>query len=125
MTEQDWEIVETGCVKQLFGNSKLKIDGYSITLSKEQIGTFELAIVVYVNGSLNGEWFTKDCEIRRRFFRRSAHYIYPLKLRKHRLFKNDPEYQKQYYNYHFYWKSFTSLKSHLIKNNENIELVRD
>lgn len=132
MISQDWKEAEK-CLHSLYSFVKLKCDGYEVTLALRTISQFKNAILVYVNGVMKGEWMTKDCEERRRFFRPVAKSIYSqkqkaaLKKISKKLRKKyglaDPE--AKYTSYYPYWTSFRALKGHLIKHNRDIELVRD
>jgi hypothetical protein len=128
MTKEDWNKVE--CLFSVrYGIVKLNCDGYKITLSVETIGKLQLAIVVYVNGTLKGKWMSEDCEERRKFYQKTEKFMYGKKLRtdmrklcKKKEYIKDGWDQKQQ-RYNFYWKSFSSLKKHLIANNKEIQLI--
>ncbi len=131
MTKEEWKEVE----ERLTGLNipvMLICDGYKVALMLERVDQFKNGIMVYVNGCFEGRWIIQDCEERRRFLRPVNKFMYSTKQRSilkkmsKRLRKKiglDPDAKHTYY--HFYWTSFMYLKSHLIKHNSNIELVRE
>lgn len=132
MTQEEWKEVESRLTFLKYP-VKLKCDKFEIALVLERIDQFTNGIMVYVNGVFEGRWVTNDCEERRRFLRPVTKSIFSAKHKKSlkklpkRLRKEmglpDPETKHTYY--HFYWTSFRALKSHLIKNNCDIELVKE
>lgn len=127
MIPRDWKEVEES-LKNFWSPVKLKCDGYELTLSLERINQFKNGIMVYVNGVMKVKWMIEDCEERRRFFRSvTKSFLSPKKKaalkklsKKNRL---QLEEMTRYISYYPYWTSFRALKSHLIKNNSEIELV--
>lgn len=132
MTSQDWKEVEEE-LKSLYSLVKLKCDGYEVALALRRISQFENAILIYVNGVMKGKWIIEDCEERRRFFQPCSKSSYSQKqkesmkkISKRLRKKYDlPDPDAKYTFYRPYWKSFTALKRHLIKNNNTIEMVRE
>lgn len=129
MTKEDWNNAESA-LKNLFSYVNLKIDGYDVTLHLERMDTYKNGIMVYVNGKINGKWLFDDCEERRRFLRKREKLL--MSTKQINAFKKMPKkmqkeykelYEKKYVYYDFYWTSFNSLKRHLLKENESIELV--
>lgn len=129
MNKEDWEIVKIR-LERLYTPIKLNCDGYELTLILVRDGQFSNYIQFYVNGKFRLEWFNEDCEERRRFFRKSERSrlnsksraeLKKLKTSKKRM--KELEERAKYIIYDPMWKSFNSLKKHLIANNENIELV--
>lgn len=131
LTAADWAEIEKQ-LGHLYHPVILKIDGYLVTLQLERIGKLRLAIVVWVNGAFKGEWISKDCEERRRFYRSRKRSL--LTGRRRAAFVKDVG--KRYASksklltetfvyYEFYWASFAALKRHLVRNNQSIEWVRD
>jgi len=132
MTSQEWKEVEKA-LQSLYSLVKLNCDGYEITLCLNRITQFKNAIVIYVNGVIKGKWFFDDCEERRRFLRPIKKYLYSQKER-NELKKMLKSYRKgsksldpnvMFTSYDYEWRSFKALKSHLIKNNHNIELIKE
>ena len=128
MTKEDWAYVEE-TLKSPYKIVKLNCDGYILGLHLQRIGTYKLAICVYVNSKLRGDWILNDCEERRRFFKRTQKSILSAsgmkKFRK--LSKKEQEEWREKFFYDIYspcWTSFGSLKKHLEENNESIELVK-
>lgn len=132
MTSQDWKEAEER-LKSFWSPVRLKCDGYDITLRLERLDQFKNGILVCVNGEIRGEWLSKDCEERRRFMRPVKKSVWTQKQKaslkkiskrlrqKTGLF--DPDAKLTFYYLH--WTSFKALKSHLIKHNSNIEMVRE
>lgn len=132
MTPQDWKEVEEN-LKYFYTTVKLKCDGYNITLRLERISQFENGILIYVNGKMDFKWIGEDCEERRRFMQPVKKSLFSqkqkasLKKISKRLRQKSglPEPNVSYTCYRPYWKSFRSLKSHLVKNNNSIELIKE
>ena len=128
MTKEDWKYVEE-VLKNPFEFVTLQCDEYKLELCLRRISTYKMAIFFYVNGYFKGEWF-KDCEERRRFFKRTEHSILTRegkkKFKKMSKKKQAELHDKCFYEgYTPYWTSFRSLKKHLIENNEKIELMSE
>ena len=130
MTKEEWKVVE----------EKLKIpgrpvnmicDGYQLALSLERIALMKLAICVYIDNKMRGSMILEDCEERRRFFQPHARSVYSSKEKKELIKLFGKRWLKAkgtnidavHIQYYPWWKSFKSLKSHLIKNNTSIELA--
>ncbi len=133
MTKEEWEIVEK---KLSIVNipAFLKVDGYDVRLMLTQKNTYSNYIVPIINGQLKMEWFTEDCEERRRFFvRRTKNTYNKRKLMNDKtLTKKDKkeldaflsERSKIFEYWELGWTNFNSMKKHLIANNESIELIK-
>ena len=127
MTKEEWEQAE----KSLFwsyGRVEMKIDGYDVTIVVEPLKALKNVLVVYMNGELKGKWLSEDCEERRRFFQKHTKNLLSRKEQK-RLAREKKAVRETvgkttYEWYSPYWTSFRSLKSHLIKNNKRIELIK-
>lgn len=129
MTKEEWSKVEKA-LQSLYTQVVLNIDGYKINLHLERMNTFKNVITVYVNGEFKGKWLLEECEERRRFFRKREKSLISAKDRKalNKLPKKErkefeEDYGGKYSWYEPWWTSFSSLKRHLIKENESIELV--
>lgn len=131
MTATDWEKVENK-LSYPFGGVKLRIDGHVIDVMVEKEGpkSLKYVLAVYVDGYIKGEWLTNDCDIRRKFYYKSTRSLITAKMR------NSPELKKlkkaqkeelekkyQYETFYPYFTSFKTLKAHLTKNNDSIELI--
>lgn len=132
MTPQDWKEVEEK-LKSFYDHVKLNCDGYEVTFILRRLSQFKNAIQMYVNGYMKGVWILEDCEERRRFIRPIKRYLHSPKGRA-RLKKFPKRWRKEsklldpdavVVGYLPYWTSFKSLKSHLIKNNQSITLIRE
>jgi hypothetical protein len=133
MTKEQWAKVETA-LKSQFNPVNLKCDGFDVILSLSQISQFSLAIRVFVNGWLKGEWFNNDhpAEEVLRFFPVHRVNVYSAaqkkkwaklnkKLSKEFRFNTDATIR----HYGLHWTSFPALKRHFIAHNENIELIEE
>ena len=128
MTKEEWESIERKlCFPGAY--ARLKVDGYSITL-KVMRYKMKMVIAVYTDGYIKGEWLVEDCDIRRRFYQRRKHSLLTAADKK-KLAKERKSVQKAvqeraaYYSFSPYWASFRSLKRHLMKNNESIEICEE
>jgi len=127
MTNEEWDNVE----QQLFLLQRVDLvcDGYNINLCIIRI-KMKLVIGVFLNGKIDFNCAETDCEIRRKFFNSEKHYRYPAKIRvqlkkfsKKRLKEQDVNPNETWLFYSPLWKSFSSLKRHLIKNCKSIEVI--
>lgn len=131
LTKEQWDEIE----KQLsgtFGYVKLMVDGYNVSLSIEPIKKLRLAICIYVNGFINFKGDEEHLEIQRRFWSVRKRFVYSAKYRKYakrqsratrKMLGSD---ENQTIEQHLPWfNSFKTLKAHLIKNNESIELIEE
>ncbi len=125
MTKEDWDVFEKKLSNPYGGRVKLLVDGYKITVVVVQDKPLHFCLEVYVNGKIKGEWLVNDCDIRRRFFRKSSKKLYSTavirefqkELGKGRAEKLAAE---RFEHYTPYWNTAKSLKAHLIKNNQSI-----
>lgn len=131
MTAEEWKKAEEE-LKCLFNPVKLTCDGYKVTIILVRTDQFKNALAVYVNGEIKGKWYMEDCEERRRFFQSRSQSAFNKKqkdiykkIRKSTRKEIGIDIEKKFTYYTPYWKSFKALKSHLIKNNTNIELVKE
>jgi len=132
ITAQEWKEIEEH-LKSFYSTVRLNCDGYDVALRLERIDQFKNGILVYVNGELKMKWLGEDCEERRRFLRPVKKSAFSqkqkasLKKMSKRLRQKAglPDPDASYTYYAPYWTSFRTLKSHLIKNNSTIELVRE
>lgn len=130
MITEEWNKAEKA-LSSLYGYVKLKADGYEITINLERWGKYSLAMVVYINGSIKGEWIANDCEERRRFYCRKEKSLLGAK-QKASLKKQSKSFQKEFakehtLTYEYFeplWKSFRAMKAHFIKNNTSIEVIK-
>lgn len=128
MTKEEWESTERKLCYPGDG-VHLKVDGYSVTLRILR-HKMKMVIAVYVDGYIKAEWFMEDCDIRRRFYQRRKGSLLTAADKK-KLAKERKSVQKAvqeraaYYSFTPYWVSFRSLKRHLVKNNESIEICEE
>lgn len=126
VTVEDWKNIEQELIR-LYNRVVLICDGYDLTLVLERHGQFRNVIAIYVNGVVEGRWIMEDCEERRRFFCPKTKRVYSekklagIKKLSRKLYKELAA--ARYTCYEPYWSSFRAMKSHLIKNNKNIEMM--
>lgn len=129
LTAEEWKLIEKE-LSSIYGYVVLMIDGYKVTLAFQQYKVFKNVLVIYINDYIRGEWLSKDCEERRRFYCCTKLYVHTAKFRKSlkKLSKRtlkamniDPD--VKFPVYRPYWTSFKALKAHLLRNNESIEWV--
>lgn len=132
MTAEDWRIAEEKLMPP-YGRVSFEIDEYRVDVVLELKSKTTYVYVIYVNGRFKGEWLTKDCEIRRRFYCHSKKNILTPKKREelirkfgkreyNRFVKENPE--LCYLDlYKPYFGTFKSLKSSFLKNNTDITLI--
>lgn len=129
ITKEEWDRAERA-LSNIYGYIKLKADGYEVTIHLERYGKYSLAMMVYIDGKIKGEWFEKDCEERRRFYCRKENSLLSQKQRS-AFKKTSKKFQKEFaeshkLTYEYFvpvWKSFRSMKAHFIKNNTDIEVI--
>lgn len=128
ITKEEWDRAEKA-LSNIYGYIKLKADGYEVTIHLERYGKYSLAMVVYIDGKIKGEWFAKDCEERRRFYCRKERSLLSSKKLKSiykgcskAAIKKAAE-RNKYETFEPVWKCFRSMKSHLLKNNADIEVI--
>lgn len=130
LTREQWTQIDNA-LKSPFGHVVLLVDGYRLTLDVQPYRVRKYVIAVFVNGWMRGEWVTKDCEERRRFFRPREVFIFKAKARAEFLKRfgkrrfNESGWGKSFICYEPYWNSFAALRRHLIANNESIEVLPD
>lgn len=127
MTKEEWEYAEKR-LYNTYSRLQLKVDDYDVSIVVEPLKPLKNVLVVYVNGEWKGKWLSEDCEERRRFYQKHTGNILSRKEQK-RLAREKKAVREAvgkttYDWYSPYWTSFRSLKSHLIKNNKSIELVK-
>jgi hypothetical protein len=125
ITKEEWQQIENHLLYP-GATEYLQCDQYLVTL-RVGIEKMRLYICLYIDGYMRGEWSRADCDIRRRFF-------CPVK---DNLFKRMPtngrsgkpyvtkkvKKQGEFTYYVPTWRSFSSLRKHLIKNNTAIQRV--
>lgn len=130
MNKEDWIKVKNA-LTDLFSGVYLNIDGYEVVLRLVRISTYKNSIAIYINGVFKGKWLVDDCEERRRFVQKKQKSLLTKKdkegwkkLSKKAQKEFVDKYDIKYDYYSSHWSSLTALKNHLVKNNQNIELVK-
>ena len=124
MDKAQWDKVEKRLRIQHYPVEMI-IDGYKIYLILLPDKGLKQCISVYVNGYIKPEWALNDCEIRRKFYNRCTKSLFKAADMK-KLSKANRKALREKYTYEYfmpYWTSFSRMKNHFIKNNDNIELV--
>ncbi len=135
MEQADWDALKEQMASP-WGGMKLKCDGFEIYLSQQTDSTKKnWSTLVYVDGYLKGIWL--DCDHKtgepkheetRRFYRKVTRALHT---------KKDIEFYREIYgkrkanemvaikffSYDWTWKSFSSLKKHLLANNASITRI--
>lgn len=137
MSEDDWEEVERR-LKVIGYPVILDCDGYRLAIYRARLKEMRDCLTIYVNGAYDFKWGQEDCEERRRFLcARKVYFRKPkerarLKAMKKGLRRSlerdfpvlfNPDHKITYYSGQ--WGSFKALKGHLIKNNQEITLVKE
>ena len=133
MTKEDWKYIEEQWGN--YGRIYMEVDGYKLTIEIQR-HKMKLFRVVYIDGSFKGADFVKDkdgnySDRSNRFIKREMKSIHSRKSIKDfekscgkRAAKRLRMYEK-FETRSPYWTSFRSFKSHIIKHNNNIELIKD
>ncbi|WP_018752653.1 hypothetical protein [Paenibacillus sanguinis] len=129
ITKEDWSAIEQQ-LQSLYSIATLYCDGYKIELVLARVDQFKNRINLFVNGKVEGKWFLEDCEERRRFFCQRSKTLLTAKERAayKKIYRRKKDFERfvesrKYFYHEPQWKSFRSLKSHLIKHNKVIEVV--
>ena len=131
MTETDWNSVRNA-VERYPNRAALLIDGYRVELLLQAIDPYRSEITVFVNGRIKTEWALGQTEegreIRRRFYFPSQKcFVQKPKgkpgKKEQQIYREMKE-KLTVTTYLPFWKSFSRLKAHLIRNNTHIEIMR-
>lgn len=128
MTKEEWNELE--CTLTTIGcHADLEIDGYKVHLIVVPYKSLNNVIYVKVDGKSLLNYAEKDCEERRRFCQPHKRSLLKADDRKRlsrerKAIREEIEKKATYYYYMPFWTSFRSMKSHFIKNNKSIELVK-
>lgn len=126
MTPEDWKKMDEKLCAP-YGSVKLLIDGYHVSYAVEQVSKLKFGIMTYVGGAFKGKWLTDNTPEAQKFMRTATQKRYrmsgPVTKKDKRYYKKELGIDlDQRIEYHTpFWKSFKSLKSHLVKHNKSIE----
>lgn len=127
MTKEEWDKVESRLYAP-YCSVPLMIDGYDVNICIVQTKKLKFEYAIYIDGKIALNDCIHDCEIRNRFYQKHKRSLLTKKDKD--LFKivKKSEREKfvkanEYFWYEPYWQSFKSLKAHLIKCNNSIELL--
>jgi len=138
-TKEEWDFI-IDSLSGIFGSVELLVDGYKVNIVRKRTGKNSLGSTVYVNGYVKGIWMVthklSDTEFvvpeeSKRFYRPSVRSLYKQKEVKRAERECGKRFAKKHGYYDklvFYvpeWGSANSLKRHLLKNNHNIELLKE
>ncbi|MGO2713229.1 MAG: WGR domain-containing protein [Pseudomonas helleri] len=137
MEQSDWDALKEQMASP-WGFMKLKCDGFEIHLSQQTDSTKKSwSTLVYVDGYLKGAWLAcnhrtgePEHEEARRFYRKVTRALHT---------KKEIEFYQKVYGkrkaaeaqavkfitYDWSWKSFNSLKKHLLANNTSITRINE
>ena len=128
-TRQEWSEIKNK-LKSLYDTVYLRCDEYHVSLKLERINQFKNGIVVYINGFWHAKWLIDKTEEAERFFQLKSKAALPTKQLRalertcgKRWCRKKGYYERLEYYDAPYWKSFNSLKRHLMANNDNIEVI--
>lgn len=136
-TKEQWQYIEAE-LSGLFGQVQLLVDGYHLTIVRTKTGKNKLGSLVYINGSIKGEWFKSHRlsdespdlpEETRRFHRPCVRALYPaakvasFEKRFGKRMTQKYGYHEKLVHYSPEWPSAAALRRHLLKHNNNIELL--
>lgn len=129
MTKEDWKYIEEK-LSYTFGSVKMLVDGYNVTLACEPEKPLHYVIMVYIDGKFRTKWVMEDCDIRRKFCSRHTKCFLDQNQRNRlkrekKAFREEVKKRLTREYYLPYWNSFKMMKSHFIKNNSSIELVKE
>jgi len=137
MEQADWDALKEQMASP-WGYMKLKCDGFEISLSQEtDRAKKSWSTVVYVDGYLKGVWLGCDHktgepvhEETRRFYRKVTRALHNKKdieaYRKIYGKRKATEMEAvKFFTYDWSWKSFSSLKKHLLANNTSITRIAE
>lgn len=133
MTKAEWALVEEK-LQLMHAPVALSCDGYHVMLNLEPISHLRNAICVYVNGTMR--LYPEPCEEQRRFQYPSRRSV--MKAEDKRKLLKEPKWlQKRlkatskffdpdatYTVYKPWWGSFKALRAHLVKHNQEIDLLK-
>ena len=141
MNNEDWDLVQWS-LSLPYWPIKLDCDGYILTIQRVRCTEMRDCIIVSINGVAKLDQRDGDPEERRRFCYEKKKFLYKPKRRaeikefrrkqsKRFLKELDEKYRIAFnpdaiYTWHTQiWPNFKKLKSHLIKNNKEITLVKE
>jgi hypothetical protein len=131
MVQEDWDALKAQMASP-WGSMTLKCDQFVLTLQQGACGkSRSWSTNVYVDGVFKGEWMRSDDgepkhEESRRFMRKVGRALHSKKeVEVYRKLwgkrEADKVAAKKWFHFDPSWKSFNSLKKHLLTNNTSIE----
>lgn len=135
LTKEQWQQIEQQ-LSGLFGQVKLKADGYNLTLQVQGYKARRQCIVVFVDGVSKGEWHRGEAPEAKKFCREARRWLYPAKYRVEAKVKLKQRRLDPFLRSHYehvaesflalwapYWFEPKSLTRHLRKTCADIEIV--
>jgi hypothetical protein len=136
ISKEQWNEIE----KQLsgsWGRVELTCDGYKVSAVIERVGPLKLAVSVYVDGLIRGEWIDGESEIPRKFHQEKKRFVFGAKYRaallksskakvwnKEEREKYAADAKRTISHWWPYWTNPKSFCSHIRKSCTNIEVVK-
>ncbi len=135
LTKEQWSHIEEN-LSGVYGNVKLRCDGYEITASVQQLKPLRSGIVIYVDGYIKGEWIIQKDERCLKFYCARKKFLWSKnkrdeakkKLLNRRLDKGLREFYRKVAEssvstFDFCWSSPKAFCCHLRKTCQSIEVV--
>lgn len=129
-TSEEWAEIRQR-LGNLYDAVHLDCDGYAVNLMLGRVDEMELGIQVYVNGWFKGVWLIPERrhEEGRRFFQLRTRQLYSgseIRAAEKALGKRRTKEMGFYDRIEYrsgYWRSFNSLRRHLVRENERIRWI--
>jgi hypothetical protein len=132
MTPAEWKELQQK-LNNPYGYAKLMVDGYTITLAVERTSktSMKYSIALYVNGTIDFKYSREDCDIRRRFWRKTVRRLFS-PAKKAAILKGTKKRDAAWLTkemgldrtidfYVPWYSSVATLKTQLTKNNQDIQ----
>lgn len=131
LTKEQWAEVFKK-LSGVYGSVRLRIDGFDVSLQKQQIAAMRSAVVVYVDGWSRGEWLSLDNDIGRRFLPTRKYGLYSRKKEAELVKAFGKRGAKKHFSIGktfsirtLWWTQLTLMRRHLERENDSIELAEE
>lgn len=131
MTREQWAALEVE-LRTPYGYAKLQADGRVLTLNVQRVKGLQYAIAVYIDGSIKGEWMSRDSEVGAKFWRPRATSLYSAnsvkrvekKFGKRIAARMKKEDSPKLFMHDPYFPSVAVLRRHLAKTCTSVEMIK-
>lgn len=128
MTDEEWKKVEKS-LSAIYGYAMFMIDGYTVEVAVQPERALKYVLAVYVNKKSAVYTCVNDCDIRSRFYCPSKRSCLSAtdkqKLKKFSKARRESITQTAAYTIYLpFWRSFSRMKAHFIRNNQSIRLIK-